>query len=80
MLNNGDLLINDIKKLKKSLIAKAKSRGGIYENFGDKEIRMLKDKFSSMRYSDMDSRRFVDEQIDKFESWCMNADDRLLNG
>lgn len=76
-MNNGDKLVADIKKMKSILVAKAK-RKGIFENFGQNEVRLLKDKYASMREGDSDSMRFVDEKIDSFESWCMNFDERQL--
>ena len=50
-----------IAKVKKSLIAKAK-KSGLTENFGQKEIQKLEDKFG-------DSKELSD-----FSDWCMNLD------
>lgn len=51
----------DIDKAKKTLISKAKSKG-IYENFGQKEVRQLEDKYG------------YNNQIQAFDNWCMNFD------
>ncbi len=61
-----------IEKVKKALIQKAKSKG-IYENFGEKEVRMLKDKFdyNSLVYGSPDERKIA-TLIDNFDEWCMN--------
>ena len=53
--------IADIDKMKKSLIQKAKSKG-IYENFGQKEVRQLEDKYG------------YTPAVQKFDEWAMNFD------
>jgi hypothetical protein len=53
--------ISDINKMKKSLIAKAKSKG-IYEDFGQKEVRQLEDKYG------------YTAAIKNFDNWAMNFD------
>jgi len=53
--------IADIQKMKKMLIAKAKSRG-IYENFGQKEVRVLEDKYG------------YTNNVKDFDNWAMNFD------
>jgi hypothetical protein len=53
--------IADIQKMKKMLIAKAKSRG-IYENFGQKEVRVLEDKYG------------YTNNVRDFDNWAMNFD------
>ena len=65
----------DIKKYKQRLINKAK-KSGLYENFGDKEIGLLKD-----RYSDELSSSSIDssgpessKSLEAFVDWCMNFD------
>ena len=65
-----------IKKLKEKLINEAQTKG-IYENFGQKEVRKLKDKFSYNPYGNEKEKRIVAE-IDSFDNWCMNFDDRRL--
>ena len=64
-----------INKLKAKLIAKAK-KSGIYENFGQKEVLHLQDIF----YTNYQANSKVRDLIDKFDSWCMNFDDRDLRG
>ena len=59
-----------IEKAKKTLIKKAAEKG-LYENFGQKEVRKLEDKFidiSDYSYS-MNAKR---SEIAGFCLWCMN--------
>jgi len=51
----------DIQKMKKALIAKAKSKG-IYENFGQNEVRDLQDKYG------------YTNSVREFDNWAMNFD------
>jgi hypothetical protein len=53
--------ISDINKMKKNLIAKAKAKG-IYENFGQNEVRQLKDKYG------------YTTAVQNFNNWAMNFD------
>lgn len=53
--------VADIQKMKKALIAKAKSKG-IYENFGQKEVRDLEDKYG------------YTNSVREFDNWAMNFD------
>ena len=59
-----------IAKAKKKLIAQAK-KSGVIENFGQKEVRSLEDKYidSSDYSNDMNKIRIA---IEKFDDWCMN--------
>lgn len=61
-----------IEKVKKQLIQKWKQKGG-YENFGEKEGRMLSDKFNTNPYGSSDERR-IHSMIQDFENWAMNYD------
>ena len=54
-------MTSDINKFKKQLIAKAK-RKGLYENFGQAEVRKLEDKYG---YSN---------KVREFDNWAMNFD------
>ena len=56
----GSLAV-DIEKAKKALIKKAKSKG-IYENFGQKEVGDLEDKYGHTI------------QVSEFDNWVMNFD------
>ena len=66
----------EINKIKKRLIKKVKEKG-IYENFGQNEIRDLKDKYN---YSDLciNDLCLNKEQIktriliNNFDDWCLN--------
>ena len=72
-------LINDMNKIKNKLINKAK-KGGIYENFGQKEVRALKDKYSynDMIYGDNDARLHA-KLIDKLDDWAMSFNDNDIS-
>ena len=63
-----------IAKVKKQLIQKWKQKGG-YENFGEKEGRMLSDKFNANPYGSSDERH-IHSMIQDFENWAMNYDGR----
>ena len=63
-----------IAKVKKQLIQKWKQKGG-YENFGEKEGRMLSDKFNANPYGSSDER-LIHSMIQDFENWAMNYDGR----
>lgn len=65
-------IIKDIEKAKKKLIAKAKE-AGIWENFGQKEVRELLDKYPDCMYTKVYSA------IQDFDNWCMNFDLSDLN-
>jgi len=63
-------LISEIKKKKNMLIKRWETKGA-YENFGQKEVGKLQDKY-------IDSSKYTDEMnevrilIQKFNEWCMN--------
>lgn len=63
-------LKTDINKYKKALINKVKEKG-LYENFGQKEVRKLEDKHLDIgSYTDeMNKNRKL---IDEFNEWAMN--------
>ncbi len=63
---------NEIEKLKKKLIEVAKIKG-IYENFGQKEVKMLEDKYINQSdYSkEMNDIRNL---IQRFNDWCSSFD------
>ena len=65
-----------IKKAKTKLIARAR-KTGIYENFGQKEVRAIKDKFdyNELVYGTNSERKQADE-INTFNNWCMDYDGR----
>lgn len=56
------------EKLKQQLIKKAK-RKGIYENFGQKEVRQLTDLIGSNLYTAPQEIRNI---LFDFDQWCMN--------
>ena len=65
-----------INRYKKALTLKAKDKG-LYENFGQIEVRKLKDKYINLSdYSDkMNNKRKL---LDDFNEWCMNFNDNDL--
>ena len=64
----------DIARLKKLLIAKAKKKG-LYENFGQNEVRKLKDKFTT---GYMGEERINMDEIQRFSDWAMRVSDKDL--
>ena len=68
------LTINNFKSV---MIAKAKKRGCLWENFGDDEIRKLKDKYNynlyANQYSDPKELK-IQKSIDALSDWAMNFD------
>jgi hypothetical protein len=70
-------LQTEIKKVKKKLIKKAHNNG-IYENFGQKEILQLENKYiDSSNYSpEMNNSRLL---LQNFSDWCMEFDGNIEN-
>jgi len=64
----------DINRYKKNLILKAKKKG-LYENFGDKEERKLKDKYLT---GYMGKERENMDLIQEFSKWSRNVSDKDL--
>lgn len=62
---------NKIIKEKNKLIKKAKEKG-IYENFGQKEVRILKDKAFELVHIQGYQGDYIFNLIQNFEYWCMN--------
>ena len=61
-----------ISRVKKQLMRKWKQKGG-YENFGQKELRQLQNKFDYNAYGDKDERE-ISHMLDDFDNWAMNYD------
>lgn len=61
-----------VEKHKNSLIAKAKKHG-IYEDFGQKEVMVIKDllDYNSLVYGSKEER-VAASLIDCFDDWCTN--------
>ena len=53
-----------IQRIKVNLIKKAQ-KSGIYENFGQKEVRLLRQEYGDYK------------RIDNFNDWCVNYDGSL---
>jgi hypothetical protein len=64
-----------ISKVKKGLMRKWKQKGG-YENFGQKELSQMKDKFDYNAYGDKDERE-ISNMLDAFDNWAMNYDGNM---
>ena len=64
-----------ISKVKKQLMRKWKQKGG-YENFGQKELRQLQNKFDYNAYGDKDERE-ISHMLDDFDNWAMNYDGNM---
>ena len=54
-----------IRDYKERLIRKAKSKG-LWENFGQEEVRVLEDTYSEYQYTNLG----VWEMIREFDEWC----------
>lgn len=65
-------IYNAIETQKKKLREKAQ-KNGLYENFGEKEVMKLKEKFnySDRIYGSQKDRENM-QLIDRFDEWCMN--------
>jgi len=64
-----------ISKVKKQLMRKWKQKGG-YENFGQKELSQMKDKFDYNPYGSPDERT-ISKMLDGFDNWAMNYDGNM---
>ena len=62
----------DIRAIKKSLIKRAKK--GLYENFGQRELRDLESKYFDYIYKSEHVRRALTE----FNNWALNFDLRSV--
>ena len=56
-----------IENYKERLIRKAE-KIGLWENFGQEEVRVLEDTYSDYQYTNLG----VWEMIRAFDEWCMN--------
>jgi len=64
-----------ISKVKKGLMRKWKQKGG-YENFGQKELSQMRDKFDYNPYGSSDERQIA-KMLDGFDNWAMNYDGNM---
>jgi hypothetical protein len=67
MVDLNKLLI-DIEAAKRKLIKKAE-RKGLYENFGQKEVRELEDKYTRMTDFHYE-RQLILKALERFSTWC----------
>lgn len=68
-MSKMDKVKREIEKRKKALIKKAKSKG-LWENFGQDQVRALKEKYADYCYGDDEERKAWD-LISQFDEWCM---------
>jgi len=61
----------------KNKMAQKALKNGIYENFGQKEIKELKKKYGYNPFGTKQEKELV-EEIDYLNSWCMNFDQNIL--
>ena len=66
----------NVKRFQRSMVLKAIKKG-IYEDFGQTEIRKLKDKYGYERYGGKAEKK-ITEDIDFLDNWCMTFDDNSL--
>ncbi len=66
-----------LSNFKRSMALKAK-KDGICENFGEREIRKLKDTYGYCPFGNSKERQIARE-IDELENWCMCFDYSMLS-
>lgn len=55
----------------KSILIDRAEKDGLYENFGQNEVRAIKEKFIDL--SDYSTEmNVIRSKIDRFDEWCMN--------
>jgi hypothetical protein len=64
-----------ISKMKKVLMKKWQKRGG-YENFGQRELDVMKDKLNYNPYGTPDERKIA-KMLDGLDNWAMNYDGNM---
>lgn len=64
-----------ISRMKKLLMKKWQKRGG-YENFGQKELDVMKDKLNYNPYGTPDERKIA-KMLDGLDNWAMNYDGNM---
>tara|TARA_A100001391_G_scaffold66985_1_gene42692 strand:- start:1602 stop:2984 length:1383 start_codon:yes stop_codon:yes gene_type:complete len=64
-----------ISKMKKLLMKKWQKRGG-YENFGQRELNVMKDKLNYNPYGTPDERKIA-KMLDGLDNWAMNYDGNM---
>lgn len=60
----------DIQKQKNKLIQRANTKG-IYENFGQREVRQLEDKYIDLSDYSLEMM-LVRDALRSFDNWCTN--------
>lgn len=61
-----------INNFKSEMIKKAK-KNGLYEDFGQTELRKLRDKYGYNPFG-TPTERTIAQKIDNLDEWCMNFD------
>ena len=67
-----------ISRMKKVLMKKWQKRGG-YENFGQRELDVMKDKLNYNPYGTPDERKIA-KMLDGLDNWAMNYDGNMREG
>jgi hypothetical protein len=65
------VVLRDIESIKLKLKQQWKNKGG-YENYGQKEVRALEDKYSNAKWSQDENDEAIMKAIRQFDEWCMN--------
>lgn len=60
-----------INSFKRDMMAKAAKRGGVWEDFGQSELRKLKDRYAYNPYG-TPKERSTARQIDALNEWAKN--------
>lgn len=72
-------IVKDVRKLKEQLRYRAYRKGGVYENFGQKEYHTLLDKWNNYKgkFSEV-TDKVIDTQLQEFYKWCISRDDKNI--
>lgn len=79
-INNENNFMITIKNFKAKMIEKAKKQGSIWENFGQKELHNLKEKYNynDLKYGN-EKERLKAKMIDELDNWASHFDLSQLN-
>jgi hypothetical protein len=67
-----------LKSFKSDMIKKARAKGGLWENFGQSELRKLEDKYNYNPYASKygDKKKYmITVTIKELREWVMNVTD-----
>ncbi|MDP8285394.1 MAG: hypothetical protein RAP03_01900 [Candidatus Electryonea clarkiae] len=72
----------NLKNFKQTMIKKAIKKGGVWENFGQKELRKLKDEYHHNPYASKygNAKEYeIDQAIRELDNWVSHFDLSQLN-